>query len=416
MLVSYITPTPPNYYNPFGAHPVQGESTSQLMNRKAARWRLPVELYRPILLHLDQDPEGRRALLNLLVVSKAMSREVLQVIYHTLDLNPDKREPIYLNNDTAEMVRSVHIKLGLRQKAVKHTQWCMSILPRLTHLERMEIRGRAWEASVFDSCLPRRWDSYEGITGVRSFTFDGSIDLPVIRFLAAQRSLTELEIVGFPIVPFSSADVVEIFSTPYAYLTKITIPHSYAKAIIRLAPALKHLSLTFDFATMCDDVSETLYSLPPDLHSLIFDTTRRDFLPAHALLPHGLRMLSTVFVQDEADQLLLYLSPLKQLQHVILNIYQTSTPSFINPFAPGATAAAPQGGMQGFDNQTIDRFIKRLKWKCPSIKMVQVDDQVYHRTGNTWVEGLDGTMSRRGSHTIHQHRDGSAAQLWRASM
>lgn len=386
------------------------------MNRQAARWRLPVELYRPILLFLDKTPEGRRALLNLLVVSKAMNREVLQIVYNSLHLNPDTRQPTNLNNDTAEMVRSVHIKLGLRQKAVKHTQWCMSILPRLTRLEKMEIRGRAWEASVFDSCLPRTWDSYEGITGVRSFTFDGSIDLPVIRFLAAQRSLAELEIVGFPIVPFSSADVLEIFSTPFTCLTKVTIPHSYAKAIIRLAPALKHLSLTFDFATMCDDVSETLYHLPAGLEYLIFDTTRRDFLPAHALLPHGLRLLSTVFVQDEADQLLLYLTPLKQLQHIILNIYQPSTPSFINPFAPNATAAAPQGGWQGFDNVTIDQFIKRLKRACPSIKMVQVDDQVYNRTGNTWMEEPDGTMSRRGSYNIHQHCDGSAAQLWRASM
>jgi hypothetical protein len=382
------------------------------MHRTASRCRLPVELYRPILMYLDETQDGRQALLQALVVSKAMSWEVLQVIYHSLTLNPEVRYPTHLNSDTAQMVRSVQIKLGIRQSSAKHKRWCMKTLPRFTRLERLEIRGRAWEADVFESCLPRAWDSYEGILGVRSFTFDGSIDLPVIRFLAAQKSLCEFEIVGFPVVPFSSADVLELFFTPYVSLTKVTIPHAYASPIIRLAPALKHLSLTFDFVTMCDDVSDTLLHLPPNLHSLIFDTTRRDFLQAHAFLPHGLRLLSTVYVQDQADQLLLYLLPLKQLQHVILNIYQPSTPLFINPFTPGDTPVTPQG----FDNETIDGFISRLKRTCPSIKTVQVDDQVYHRTGNTWMEESDGSMSRRGSYDIHQHRDGSAARLWRTSV
>jgi hypothetical protein len=288
----------------------------------------------------------------------------------------------------------------------------MKALPLFTRLERLEIRGRAWEPDVFEMCLPRAWDSYEGILGVRSFTFDGSIDIPVIRFLAAQKSLCELEIIGFPIVPFMSTEVLALFFTPYANLVKVTIPHAYAKAIICLAPALKHLSLTFDFTTTCEDVSDTIRHLPPDLHSLIFDTTRRDFLQAHAFLPHGLRLLSTVYVQDQADELLLYLLPLKQLQHAILNIYQPSTPSFINPWAPGATPGTPQG----FDNETINAFVSRLKRACSSIKTVQVDDQVYNRTGNTWIEEEDGSMSRRGSYDIHQHRDGSAARLWRASM
>ena len=386
------------------------------MNGKAVRSRLPIELYRPILLYLDDTRDGRQALLNLLVVSKAMSREVLQIIYQSLVLNPDVRYPTHLNDNTAQMVRAVQIHLGIRQTA-NHTQWCMETLPRLSRLERMEIRGRAWENAVFEACLPRVWDSYEGIVGVRTFIFDGPIDLPVIRFLAAQRSLVELEIIGFSFVPFSSVDVLELFFKPYPNLTKVTIPHAYAKSIIRLAPSLKHLSLTFDFATRCEEVSETLYHLPPGLHSLVFDTTRRDFLPSHVLLPHGLRLLSTVFVQDQADQLLLYLTPLKQLQHVILNIHQPSKPFFIDPFAPGAAAAAPQGGAwQGFDNETIEVFISRLKRTCPSIKTVQVDDQVYNRTGNTWVEELDGSMSRRGSYDIRQHRDGSTARLWRASM
>src|ERR1700743_747974 len=123
------------------------------MNSKAVRCRLPVELYRPILMYLDETWDGRQALLNLLVVSKAMHREVLQVIYKSLVLRPDIRHPTHLNDTTAQMVRSVQIYLGIRQGTMRHAQWCMETLPRLIRLESIEIRGRAWDTGVFEACL-----------------------------------------------------------------------------------------------------------------------------------------------------------------------------------------------------------------------------------------------------------------------
>ncbi|PVF95441.1 hypothetical protein CPB86DRAFT_590233 [Serendipita vermifera] len=400
---------------------VTSETHARPSHSKRRPASLPVDLYRPILLELAKLPDGRKELLGALTVSKAMAHEVQKIIYHSLTLSPDVPQPAYLSDTVALMVRSVQIRLGNRYRAAKHTRWCMELLPRLLRLEQIDIRGRGWEVSVFDSCLPRTWDSYEGITSVKSFTFDGSIDLPLIRFLAAQRSLSELEIVSSMSVPFSSTEVLEIVSMPYDKLSKVTIPHEYAKAIVRIAPNLKHLTLTLDINTTPHDLSVTLSQLPRNLQTLILNTTRRDLLPAHAFLPLGLRTLSTVFVQHEADRLLQYLKPLKHLENVILNVCQPAVPTFINPFAPGAAPPSPTSvssstPLQGVDDRVVDRFVTELKLTCPSVKTVQLDDQVFKRTGSLWAEEKDGSMSRRESYDITSHREGSAARQWRMSI
>lgn len=372
--------------------------------------RLPVETYRPILLQLAAT-SSRAELANAALVSKAMCHEAQRILYHTLTLAPDVPQPTEISDTVARMVRGVSIRLGNRYRAAKHTQWCMDLLPRLIFLEKIDIAGRGWEVSVFESCLPRVWDRYEGVTGVKTFHFDGTIDLPLIRFLAAQPSLAELELASGMMVPFHSSEVVEVVSTPYFHLTKISIPHEYAKAIIRLAPCLQHLTLTFDVGTTAMDLGDTLKQLPESMQSLIFNTTRRDLLPAHAFLPRSLRMLSTVFVQHESAQMLQYLSHLKFLEHIILNVCQPSVPTFINPFAIGALPPSPTP-TQGFDDRAVDVFITQLKVICPNVKTVQVDDQVFNRRSSLWAEERDGSMSRRESYDISRHRDGSAARMW----
>jgi hypothetical protein len=378
---------------------------------------LPVELYKPILLLVASAPNGRKELMKMLTVSKAMAREVQRIIYHTLIITPDGPQPTFPNDMVARMVHSVEIRLGNYFRTAQHTHWCLDLLPRLLCLETIVIRGRGWEVSVFDSCLPRPWDFYEGVTSIRSFTFDGTIDLPVIRFLAAQRDLTELEIVSSVSVPFSSADVLEIVSTPYPNLRKVTIPHAYAKAIIRLAPALKHLSLTFDFSARSSELAETLTLLPPTLHSLFLNTSRRDFLPAHEFLPRGLRTLSTVLILNESEQFLKYLAPLHDLETVVLNVYQLAVPLFINPWTHGSVSApSSPTPIQTFDDFSTAKLVSELKIACPSVKNVEVDNQVFNRTGSIWMEESDGSMSHRSSYEIGRNREGSTARLWRMSV
>jgi hypothetical protein len=353
--------------------------------------------------------------MKMLTVSKAMAREVQRILYHTLIITPDGPRPTFQNEGAARMVRSIEIRLGNRFRTARHTQWCLNLLPQLICLENIDIRGRAWEVSVFDSCLPR--DLYEGVTSIRSFTFDGTIDLPVIRFLAAQRDLTELEIVNSTSVPFSSADVLGIVSTPYPNLRKVTVPHAYAKVIIQLAPALKHLSLTFEVSIRPSELANTLTLLPPTLHSLFLNTSRRDFLPAHEFLPRGLRTLSTVLILSESEQLLKYLAPLHYLETVVLNVYQLAAPLFINPWTQGSVSApSSPAPTQPFDDSSTAKFVSRLKKACPSVKNVEVDNQIFNRTGSTWMEESDGSMSHRNSYEIGRNREGSTARLWRMSL
>jgi hypothetical protein len=355
--------------------------------------------------------------MKMLTVSKAMAREVQRIIYHTLIITPDGPRPTFPNERVARMVRSIEIRLGNRFRTAQHTQWCLNLLPQLICLENINIRGRGWEVGVFDSCLPRTRDLYEGVISIRSFTFDGTIDLPVIRFLAAQRDLTELEIVSSMSVPFSSADVLEIVSNPYPNLQKVTVPHAYAKAIIRLAPALKHLSLTFDVTSRPSELAETLTLLPPTLHSLFLNTSRRDFLPAHEFLPRGLRTLSTVLILSESEQFLQYLAPLHDLETVVLNVYQLAVPLFINPWIQGPVSApSSPTPMQTFDDSSTAKFVSELKKACPSVKNVEVDNQIFNRTGSIWMEESDGSMSHRSSYEIGRNREGSTARLWRMSL
>ncbi|KAG8806442.1 hypothetical protein FRC17_004989 [Serendipita sp. 399] len=376
--------------------------------------RFPSTVLQDVFEHLD-----RKDLFNVLVASKAMYNEVQKVLYHTLTLSPDVSQPLYISPRVAPMVRAVKIQLGNPYRAAKHTKWCMELLPRLKNLESIEITGRGWDVSVFESCLPRPWDSYEGITGIRSFKFEGNIDLPLIRFLAAQHELTELEISSSINVPFSSAEVLEAVKRPYPYLSKVTIPHEFAKAIIPLAPVLRHLALSFDSTTTSFDLSKTFTQLPPTIESLVLNTTRRDFLSAHAFLPRSLRMLSTVFVAEDSTLLLQYLTPLKHLEHVILNVCQVSVPSFINPFAMGGDAGAGVGPspsvMQGVSDVTVDGFISKLKSLCPTIKSVEVDDQVFQRKGSVWHANDGGRMLRKEIYDITRHCDGSAARKWSIS-
>ncbi|KAG9020138.1 hypothetical protein FS842_007568, partial [Serendipita sp. 407] len=172
------------------------------------------------IFHEVAEEGGRKDLFNVLVASKAMYNEVQKALYHTLILSPDIPQPTYISPRVALMIRSVKIQLGNPYRAAKHTRWCMELLPRLKNLESIEITGRGWDVSVFESCLPRSWDSYDGITGIKSFKFEGNIDLPLIRFLAAQHDLMELEISSSISVAFSSAEVLETIKRPYPYLSK----------------------------------------------------------------------------------------------------------------------------------------------------------------------------------------------------
>ncbi|KAG8812938.1 hypothetical protein FRC18_002736 [Serendipita sp. 400] len=125
-------------------------------------------------------------------------------------------------------------------------------------------------------------------------------------------------------------------------------------------------------------------------------------------------MLSTVFVAEEATLLLQYLTPLKYLEHVILNVCQASVPSFINPFALGAAPPSPSL-MQGVSDVTVDGFVSKLKSLCPSIKAVEVDDQVFQRKGSVWQANDGGRMLRKEIYEINRHADGSAARKWSIS-
>ncbi|KAG8841974.1 hypothetical protein FRB91_004522 [Serendipita sp. 411] len=232
--------------------------------------------------------------------------------------------------------------------------------------------------------------------------------------VASKAMYNEVQKALYHTVAFSSAEVLETIKRPYPYLSKVTIPHEYAKAIIPLAPSLRHLALSFDSTTTSFDLSKTFTQLPLTIESLVLNTTRRDFLTAHAFLPRSLRMLSTVFVAEEATLLLQYLTPLKYLEHVILNVCQASVPSFINPFALGAAPPSPSL-MQGVSDVTVDGFVSKLKSLCPSIKAVEVDDQVFQRKGSVWQANDGGRMLRKEIYEINRHADGSAARKWSIS-
>jgi len=395
--------------------------------------RIPVDLYRPILEHFASDQSTTKAdLLALLTVSKALSREIQRLLYHSLVITADKSKPTF-TDATYLLVRKLKIVVGNRNREAEHIRRCETILPRLVRLESLEIRGRGWNMDSLERCLPRP-GSEHGITSLRSLALDASLTPPVARFIATQPELQELDLVGgmaTTVLP----EAVAALPPSLPALTKLKTSNTICTHLLPLVPELKHVKLAFDLSETLQDVTSTIASLPLSTVSVFFNTTRKDLTPALAALPRTLKTLSTVLVPDQQEALLEHLSALGALELLVLNVHQ-SPPSLINPWSssvasssssasntpssspslssmalPVSPSASPKSSPRsrplslGVDSpilrdqltpeqrpdedkeqeQEVDPLVVALKACRPTLLAIHIDERTYARRRRSWV-------------------------------